>query len=52
MVNKARQIADEAIVRSMANSMCEKTLNVWNTHDKFVMDVLNVLQVEKENGRL
>ena len=52
MVNEARRVADEAIVRSIANSICERTLSVWNSHDKFVVDVLQVLQVEKEKGRL
>ena len=50
MVAKARQIADEAIVRSMADSMVNRTLNVYNSHDKFVDDVLQVLMCEKASG--
>lgn len=52
LVDKARQVADEAIVKSIANGICNKTLNDWNVHDKFVDDVLRVLYVEKQNGRL
>ena len=52
MVNEARRVADEAIVRSIANSICERTLNVLNSHDKFVCDVLNILQVEKAKGTI
>ena len=52
LVDKARQVADEAIVKSIANGICDKTLSAWNVHDKFVEDVLRVLYVEKQNGRL
>ena len=52
LVTKARKIADEAIIKSMATSLCERTLNAWNIHDKFVEDVLHVLYTEKSNGRL
>ena len=52
LIAKAREIADEAIVRSIATNLCERTLSAWNSHDKFVDDVLRVLYVEKSNGRL
>lgn len=52
LIAKAREIADEAIVRSIATNLCERTLSAWNSHDKFVDDVLRVLYVEKSSGRL
>ena len=52
LVGKAKEIAEEAIVKSIANGIADRTLSAWNTHDKFVDDVLRVLYVEKQNERL
>ena len=52
LVRKAKEVAEEAIVRSIADGITSRTLSAWNTHDKFVDDVLRVLYVEKQNGRL
>lgn len=52
LVRKAKEVAEKAIVRSIADGITSRTLSAWNTHDKFVDDVLRVLYVEKQNGRL
>ncbi|MDT3386693.1 MAG: hypothetical protein LIR46_02865 [Bacteroidota bacterium] len=46
LVEKAKTVAEEAIVKSIANSIATRTLSVWNSHDKFVSDVLNVLHTK------
>lgn len=51
LVNKAKQIADEAIVKAVAEGITTRTLSVYNTHEKFVMDVLTVLNTESEKRR-
>lgn len=52
LIKKAKEVAEEAIVRSIANGITTNTLSVWNTHDKFVNDVLNVLRVNAEKDAL
>ena len=52
LVEKARKIADEAIVKDIAKSITARTLSVYGNHEQFVNDVLQVLNVEKERGRL
>ena len=52
MIAKAQKVAEEAIVKDIARNMCERTLSVWNSHDKFVDDVLGVLHAERQSGRL
>ena len=52
LISDAREIADKAIVKSIATNLCQRTLSAWNVQDKFVDDVLRVLYVEKSNGRL
>ena len=51
LVDKAKAVAEEAIVKSVAEGITTKTLSVWNVHDKFVMDVLSVMHVEEKNRR-
>ncbi len=50
LVKKARETADDAIVRSVAEGITTRTLSVWNNHEKFVMDVLNVFHTEGKKG--
>lgn len=45
MVAEARRIGEEAIVKAMANNLVSGTLSVYNIHDKFVQDVMEVLRL-------
>ncbi len=48
LIDKARKVAEEAIIKSMANHLASTALSAWNVQDKFVSDVLAVLLTEEE----
>lgn len=48
LIDRARKVAEEAIVKSMANHLASTALSAWNVQDKFVTDVLTVLHTEEE----
>lgn len=51
MVAEARRIGEEAIIKSMANNLVSSTLSVYNIHDKFVQDVMEVLRLRDNSLR-
>ena len=51
MVTKAKQIADEAIVKAVAERIVDNTLNVYNSNAKFVQDVMAALHIIENNKR-
>lgn len=51
LIDKARKVAEEAIVKSMANHLASTALSAWNVQDKFVSDVLMVLHTEEEKSK-
>lgn len=51
MVAEARRIGEEAIIKSMANNLVSSTLSVYNIHDKFVQDVMEVMRLRDNQLR-
>ena len=49
MVAEARRIGEEAIVKSMAEHLVSNTLSVYNIHDKFVSDVMEVMHLQERS---
>lgn len=47
MVAEARRIGEEAIVKSMAEHLVSNALSVYNIHDKFVSDVMEVMHLKE-----
>lgn len=49
MIDRARKIGEEAIVRDMAQHMANNTLSVYNVRDSIVQQVMCELQMQKNN---
>ena len=49
MVEMARKIGEEAIIRDMANNLAKNVLSVYNRDEKIVQDVLAELNVRNNN---
>lgn len=49
MVAEARRIGEEAIVKSMAEHLVSNALSVYNIHDKFVSDVMEVMHLQERS---
>lgn len=50
MVEMARKIGEEAIIRDMANNLAKNVLSVYGRDDKIVQDVIRELNVRDING--
>lgn len=51
MVAKAREVAEEAIIRDLAHHLVDNTLSVYSRDEKIVQDVLHTMDVRAERGR-
>ena len=49
MVEMARKIGEEAIIRDMANNLAKNVLSVYNRDEKIVQDVIAELNVRNQN---
>lgn len=49
MVAEARRIGEEAIVKSMAEHLVSSALCAYNTHEKFVYDVMEAMHVQERS---
>ena len=50
MVEMARKIGEEAIIRDMANNLAKNVLSVYSRDEKIVQKVLDELNVRNDNG--
>lgn len=51
MVEEARKVGEEAIIKEMARKMVENTLSAYNSHEAIVLEVMNRLRIERNDGR-
>ena len=52
MVDKARRIGEEAIIRDMARHMADNVLSVYNRDERIVQGVLGEMRLQQEKNRL
>lgn len=50
MVETARKIGEEAIIKDMANNMAKNMLSVYNRDEKIVQEVIQELNIRANNG--
>ena len=47
MVEKARKVGEEAIIKDMANHMVNSTLSVWGRDERTIMEVMDALRAKE-----
>ena len=52
MVDKARRVGEEAIIRDMARHMADNVLSVYNRDERIVQGVLGEMRLQQEKNRL
>ena len=52
MVDKARRVGEEAIIRDMAHHMADNVLSAYNRNDRIVQEVLAEMRLQQEKNRL
>ena len=52
MVDKARRVGEEAIIRDMAHHMADNVLSAYNRDERIVQEILSQMRLQKENNRL
>ena len=52
MVDKARRVGEEAIIRDMAHHMADNVLSVYNRDERIVQEVLAEMRLRQEKNRL
>ena len=51
MVDKARRVGEEAIIRDMARHMADNVLSVYNRDERIVQGVLGEMRLQQEKNR-
>lgn len=51
MVAKARQIAEEGIVKHLAESIIGRTVTSYNDYSRLTMDIMNEMRIRQESTR-
>lgn len=52
MVDKARRVGEEAIIRDMARHMADNVLSAYNRDERIVQGVLSEMRLQQERNRL
>ena len=52
MVDKARRVGEEAIIRDMARHMADNVLSAYNRDERIVQGVLGEMRLQQEKNRL
>ena len=52
MVDKARRVGEEAIIRDMANHMADNVLSAYSRNERIVQQVLAEMRLQQEKNRL
>jgi len=51
MVAKARQIAEEGIVKQLAENIIGRTISTYNDYSRLTMDIMNEIRIRQESTR-
>ena len=51
MVENARKVAEEAIIREMAGHMAENVLSVYGRNEDIIQQVMAAMRLQADNGR-
>lgn len=51
MVAKARQIAEEGIVKQLAENIIGRTISTYNDYSRLTMDIMNEIRIKQESTR-
>ena len=52
MVDEARRVGEEAIIRDMAHHMADNVLSAYNRDERIVQGVLSEMRLQQERNRL
>ena len=52
MVDKARRVGEEAIIRDMAHHMADNVLSAYGRDERIVQGVLSEMRIQQEKNRL
>ena len=51
MVARARQIAEEGIVKQLAENIIGRTISTYNDYSRLTMDIMNEIRIRQESKR-
>ena len=52
IVDKARRVGEEAIIRDMAHHMADNVLSAYSRDERIVQEVLSQMRIQQERNRL